>query len=738
MLSNFKKHLSSFDFFRGAMLTVFMFVAIYWGLHTQHYYEAFTICIGVLLGFFPNIEGNNKHRLIGMLVSLAIGTSFIYISTIIYPLHDILYVPILGFMVFSTAMISCFGYRGSMISFSGMFGIVMSFVVINVHLNIHLVVINVLFGGFAYIVVSLLSHFLFQKRNVQILLSESLELTAVYLKTSAWNSEDTNINQQQILLKTQTAINEKHEMLRSILLSKNRQLISSKKSQKQFLMFSEMVNVFEMALANSFDSQDLSEHIGDHKDKLSSISEANSLIINDLEKLSYAMRFNTAFSYNENIETQLENAKNEITEYVKIVGLPTARDGALKMHILLDLEQKQFEKVKLLDRIYNNLQLSEKFVIAKASPFKSPNEYNLNTLKFNLSFNSSIFRHALRLAIAVIVGLLIGRLLDSHQTHWILLTIMVILRPNFGLTKARAMNRVIGTILGGAVALVMVVITKNTIVYGISAVIAMLVGFTYIQKNYRLASAGITLSIILLYVFNVQDPYDTIITRLSYTLIGVVIAYIAMYTLWPIWEKTNIKSALISAIKSNSDYLKIASSYYHTKNAPDTDYKLIRKENLLMNGNLNAAFQRMSEEPKSKQNMVSNYYAAVLLNNTFMSAVASFSAFIQHHKTSEASESFDSVITGIENLLINAQSNLGGSKNITDVNKEQILEALDIIHNKYQKIILERTHEIASGMKEISVEMRTKLQEGKMILDHLKWLLNISENLEEITEGLKG
>lgn len=161
------------------------------------------------------------------------------------------------------------------------------------------------------------------------------------------------------------------------------------------------------------------------------------------------------------------------------------------------------------------------------------------------------------------------------------------------------------------------------------AVVALLVGFSYIQKNYFLASAGLTISILLLYVLNEKGTVDVILFRGLYTLIGVLISLFAMYFIWPIWEKENIKDAIRKAILANLEYLKAVNVVYKTKELLDTQYRLVRKEAFLKNGNLNGAFQRLKDEPKSKKDSLSNIYAIVLLNHNFLSAVASYSAYIQ-------------------------------------------------------------------------------------------------------------
>lgn len=53
----------------------------------------------------------------------------------------------------------------------------------------------------------------------------------------------------------------------------------------------------------------------------------------------------------------------------------------------------------------------------------------------NLDFNSNIFRHSLRMSVAVLCGYLISLFFKLGHSYWILLTIVVILKPAYSLTK---------------------------------------------------------------------------------------------------------------------------------------------------------------------------------------------------------------------------------------------------------------------------------------------------------------
>lgn len=118
------------------------------------------------------------------------------------------------------------------------------------------------------------------------------------------------------------------------------------------------------------------------------------------------------------------------------------------MRSLYDLKVKQYEKLKFLDRVYNNLLSQNNIVPQRNSAFITTQNYSWNTIKINLNSDSVIFRHAIRLTVAFVLGYFIGQALNPAYSNWIIVTTMVILRPNYGLTKSRAKSRMSGTILG--------------------------------------------------------------------------------------------------------------------------------------------------------------------------------------------------------------------------------------------------------------------------------------------------
>ena len=70
----------------------------------------------------------------------------------------------------------------------------------------------------------------------------------------------------------------------------------------------------------------------------------------------------------------------------------------------------------------------------------------------NLTLDSPVFRYSARVALAMLLGFIITQFLPyGHHSYWVLLTISVILKPAFSLTKQRNIERIGGTLIGGVI-----------------------------------------------------------------------------------------------------------------------------------------------------------------------------------------------------------------------------------------------------------------------------------------------
>src|SRR4029078_6731217 len=166
---------------------------------------------------------------------------------------------------------------------------------------------------------------------------------------------------------------------------------------------------------------------------------------------------------------------------------------------------------------------------------------------------SSVFRHALRVMIGCIVGYMIVHIFTyGHHSYWILLTIAFILKPAFSLTKQRNIERIIGTIAGGAIGVIILIFIPNKNVQFAFLVFFMIGNYSFMRINYLAMVIFVTPFVLILFNFLGVPFIDVAKERILDTVIGCAIAFSAGYFLFPTWESQGLKTYVTDILKSNA------------------------------------------------------------------------------------------------------------------------------------------------------------------------------------------
>lgn len=730
--------LKSAHFNRGIRLGIGIIVPFI-VLYFLGYFEyAPAIVIGTFLNAPSDIPGSFKRKVNSILVS--IGLMMVITTIILFskPYLLLLFVA-LAVISFVVSLLSVYGFRASLVSFSGLLAMVIAFAIQKETAYDIFVQVSLMgLGGLWYLVVSFIFQKITPKKDQNQLLSDTLLLIGDYLKLRAKlltkKTKRDNLLKQTFEL--QHKINEKHETLRESLLTERKRSGHSRHEEKQLLIFISSINIFELIEAKHLDYKMIDTVFGAQKQFLKPAKKLNKVMGNHLIRLSELLIQNNEVPTKDKLLKALKKANDAITNYMATIKLPEAREGALVLKNLYDYQEQLLQEIRAIRRVMANVKDVSKGSLKTqdSNQFLTLQEYNLNVLMQNLSFNSTMFRHSLRFTIAMVFAYLLGLAFEIQNTYWILLTIIVIMRPSYGLTKERSKDRIIGTLIGAALAVLIVLLTQNIIVYSVLAFVTLILAFSLIQQNYKSAAALITLSIIFVYSLMQPNAFEVIQFRVIDTVIGATIALVANYLLLPSWEANNLKKVLLNALEMNNNYLLATQELYQEPSKHKLAYNLARKEAFLAISNLNAAFQRLTQDPKSKQREFQLIYEMVTLNQTMISAIASIGNFISNHKTTPASEEFNELIKNISNTLQVSFNSLNG----TIINKKVVVEKAEDAHekllNKYQQLSNLRDENIKKGNTELDTETLHGLQEAYLISNHMSWLKSLSENLQKTTE----
>ncbi|MEX0635455.1 MAG: FUSC family protein, partial [Ferruginibacter sp.] len=231
----------------------------------------------------------------------------------------------------------------------------------------------------------------------------------------------------------------------------------------------------------------------------------------------------------------------------------------------------------------------------------------------NLNVKSNIFRHALRVSLALLVGYIASLFFKVDHGYWILLTIVVILKPAYALSKRRNTDRLIGTLIGITIGLLLLYFIKNDTILLILMVLLMTGSFMFLRTNYFMSVLLMTPYLLIVFHFLFPDNLSALmLERLIDTAIGSVIAFFASLFLVPAWEKTTIKSYMLQMLKSNAAYYAaVAGPFAGTVQENRTNILATRREVLIALANLSDAFTRMLSEPKRYRSSVKTVHRFV-------------------------------------------------------------------------------------------------------------------------------
>ncbi|WP_366788829.1 FUSC family membrane protein [uncultured Flavobacterium sp.] len=735
MFEKIREFTDSTNFTRAVTVTVAAVLPVLILAQFGHFETGFAMAIGAFLAYPADIPSNLVHRARGLLTASAIVAGCMLAVNVLYP-YPWLFYPVLTVMVFFLSMISVYGQRATMVSFSGLLALALASGHIHYGWDIALYVALVFGGGLFYTLVSVTFNYLSPHRYTELQIAECMKLTAKYMKLRGdlWNAGADRASIVEEQLKLQVEINATHENLREILIRNRSNAGNSNRSRRMLLVFISLMEILELALSTSFDHSKLNEKFSEQPKVLHTYQNLAYNLAATLKRISKSIIKRKKYIEKHNLAADAEALEKAITAYEQELGRENASEGVWMLSNMMHYAEKQIEKIRIVARTFTN-KIDFKDLKGRdkdLEKFLAPEYYPLHTLRENLGFSSTIFRHSLRLTITIALGFIIGLVFNFENTYWILLTIVVIMRPGYGLTKQRSFQRIVGTVTGGIIAFAFLSFIDHTIIIGTLAIVCMILGFAFTATNYRIGATFVTIYVVFVYGMLNPNIADVIQYRIVDTAVGAALAFLANYFLWPAWEFMNLPGFIKKSIEANRNYLEEISSFYNQKGLAPTSYRLARKNAFIELGNLMSSYQRMAQEPKSKQKQQQQVYKLAVLNHTLLSSLASLGTYIQSHKTYKASEAFNVVVSTVIRNLDHAISLL----NIEIQAEEAQLQQNEELAMRFTELKNIRARELREEHLTEEEEFRLKMEEAHLVIEQLVWLNSLSEKIVKAARQL--
>jgi uncharacterized membrane protein YccC len=222
----------------------------------------------------------------------------------------------------------------------------------------------------------------------------------------------------------------------------------------------------------------------------------------------------------------------------------------------------------------------------------------LLTLEASAGTSTEAGRHALRLAVVAAIGEIVAQASGLPHGYWIVLTILIVLRPDYASTIYRGVQRAGGTVIGAGLG----VATALLLHVGTAALVAaigvtMTVAYAVFAVNYLLFAVFLTDFVVTLMALLGETAEQTVAFRLIGTGVGAALALIG-YLVWPSWEGEPAQQKLARLFETQAHFGALVLRAYVRPGAVDTHaLQAARRTARQARSDAEASADRLADEP---------------------------------------------------------------------------------------------------------------------------------------------
>jgi uncharacterized membrane protein YccC len=221
----------------------------------------------------------------------------------------------------------------------------------------------------------------------------------------------------------------------------------------------------------------------------------------------------------------------------------------------------------------------------------------LLTLRASIGTSSEAGRHALRLAAATATAETIVQATGLSHGYWAVLTVFIVLRPDYSSTLYRGLQRAAGTAVGaglGVVTAQLARVSLTALLVGIG--VSLLAAYAVFTVNYLLYSVFLTDFVVVLLALLGLPAESTAVARLVGTGVGAVLAIVA-YLVWPTWEGTSAAEKFARLFLAQGSYASALLRAYTRPAGDAASIRQLRVEARRARLNAEASADRLAGEP---------------------------------------------------------------------------------------------------------------------------------------------
>ncbi len=626
-------------------------------LHFADMATAMTVCIGALCTALMDMPSPLRHKFNEMSASVLLCSAVTLLISLCAPVHWLLMI-MLVLVSFGACMMVVYGKKSMPLQLATLFIMTMS---MEHDMPVRQSFIHTgLFtlGAVAYLAYAMGISWILRHRIKQQVLAEALFELAAYIDIKAdFYDNRLNLTEQfNKLIRHQSLLADRQQASRDLILRAHNNARDAVVVQVHVCM----LDLYELILSTHTDYALLRTHLADSP-VMQTLHDLAYKAARDIESVAYDVTRKKS-SYPEiSYEPELDAIEAELAAIQQRINAGKPQQEALAVL------RAQRNKIRAIIKMIGELhQASQKaydttpfWVDADMGPFLSQQKYEFRMILSHLRLESPIFRFSLRVAMAISVGLVVAAWLPyATHSYWIVLTIVIILKPSFSMTKQRRRDRIVGTVIG-CVVTALIIKFLNYPAFILSALVLSTVAMpTFVYLRYRYAAVAVSVMILLQMHLIAPGNDNLIMERLVDTVVGAVVATVFSFVLAS-WEYQSLPRLVSAVLEVNRRYMQASFDLLQGKGQDDFAYRIERKRLMDSLAALSSALVRMLDEPSSKQRAVEDINLFIVQNYLLVAHVAALRAILRRHAkelpaaqvNAMLAESHDQVVDVLEHAL---------------------------------------------------------------------------------------
>jgi len=446
-------------------------------------------------------------------------------------------------------------------------------------------------GALVYSTYSLLTAYLFDDRARRLLLAEAMRAFTAYLRAKAalYNPDSEGPAAFRALIEAHAILADRLQAARDSLFARKGNALQKKRID----VLVALLDLFETMLASDADIE-LLRH-AKARDLLWRFNQCIHLIADEVEALTLALR-------DRRPHATARRHENEVKALAATVAEARAADPGDET---LYAFSATAAKLALADQYAAALARA----VESSTPpsdlagrldlelFRQNTPHGMGVLLRQFRYRSPALRYGIRLSLAMVTGYVLTFSFPAIvHGNWVLLTIALVMRANYSVTRQRRWDRITGTLLGCALA-VLLVNTMPPPVLLLCMALAVGTSHAYGGVAYRITAMGASVSSLLLLHF--ADPHPQFVERIFDTLIGGGLSWIFSFLL-PHWERYDLPGTVETLLAADAQFADAV-----LRRAPVyATYRLGRKKAIDAVAALSGALRRLADEPNANRRVL--------------------------------------------------------------------------------------------------------------------------------------